>query len=49
MLSKLSRWLPVYLFSVVLISWCGEADAEVTPRAVALGSNPRPRGAPSRH
>ena len=50
MLAKLSRWLPVYLFSVVLISWCGStAEAEGKPQAWHLDTNPRPRGAPSRH
>ena len=43
MLTKLSRWLPVYLFSVVLISWCGStADAEVKPQAWPLVRIPDP-------
>ena len=43
MLTKLSRCLPVYLFSVVLISWCGStADAEVTPQAWPLVRIPDP-------
>jgi hypothetical protein len=37
MLTKLSRCLPVFLFSVVLISWCGStADAEVKPQVWPL-------------
>lgn len=43
MLTKLARCLPVYLFSVVLISWCGTtADAEVKPQAWHLVRIPDP-------
>ena len=43
MLTTLSRWLPVHLFSVVLISWCGTtADAEGKPKAWHLVRIPDP-------
>ena len=43
MLTKLSRCLPVYLFSAVLISWCGSTvAAEVKPQAWPLIRIPDP-------
>jgi hypothetical protein len=43
MLTTPSRWLPVHLFSVVLISLCGAtADAQVRPQAWPLVRIPDP-------